>query len=991
MENKKLSVIIIGNNNIDGCLENIYKQSYINDMELIVLYKNEVEQLKEKYTDVKFLNSKNNIFLTLKENKELIKGDFIAILNDEDCSSIDYYRCMVNKAISENADIVMSNVVLQYNDGGKAFLNLMESTFKDLDNGEILNEYLKQEGIAAFWSIYGNKVFSKELLDKALEKICDTNNNIQAFYALAIIFSYSKKLRITNNEVLFYNIEKERSLDCIKSILNNHVVTNEETITNINENFGYLVNFLKEVNLYEQYEEELENWRKLCTNEIEIKKMNIVTNVKTAWNDKLDKIKREILKEDTKVVSFDIFDTLIMRPFWNPIDLFTFLNDYFRELTNTETGIDFSKLRVRAEEQVRKQLEKNNNKEQEITLDDIYNEIKLEIDTDEQILDKVKEKEIELEIRFCNTRKTGKELYELAKYLNKEVIYTSDMYLPESVIMQILTKNGYETNRIYLSSKIKLTKFKGDLYTKVIEDLSIAPNEMLHIGDNYFSDYEKALEKGINAQFLPKAVDVFCNENITNNLGKIFLKNMPIWENNSNALNFLGIRCMLALVANKYFDNPFRTFNNLTDFNADAKLIGYYALGMHLFGIANWLLKETIEQKYEKIVFCARDGYWIMRAYQILKKVYNNTPKEEYLYISRRALIPATLQNKFDFYKLAELIDIYKYTPKTILKYFKDILENIENLDEECNKVGIDANKKFESQNEFYIFMNVIMDKFYDKNKHLSMLDALTKYFSNIFSGNTCIFDIGYSAKPEMYLSKLCKKPIDTYFVNISNEEAFNHAKIGKLKLSTYFDYRPAITGVIRESLMSTADPSCIGYKVSENNEVSPVFEERQITYKERFVFDVIQNEAMNFIKDLVNIFGSDIEILYYQKYYISLPHEMYIHSATELDQDVLRNVNFEDAVGLGDKIDAIHEWNREMKDKNQKRSIDIFDEERIGKLENEIKRTTEENEKIKMQIHKQEVALNTQIEEQKKELQNIYNSRRWKYFDKLNKLLGRK
>ena len=211
MENKKLSVIIIGNNNIDGCLENIYKQSYINDMELIVLYKNEVEQLKEKYTDVKFLNSKNNIFLTLKENKELIKGDFIAILNDEDCSSIDYYRCMVNKAISENADIVMSNVVLQYNDGGKAFLNLMESTFKDLDNGEILNEYLKQEGIAAFWSIYGNKVFSKELLDKALEKICDTNNNIQAFYALAIIFSYSKKLRITNNEVLFYNIEKERS------------------------------------------------------------------------------------------------------------------------------------------------------------------------------------------------------------------------------------------------------------------------------------------------------------------------------------------------------------------------------------------------------------------------------------------------------------------------------------------------------------------------------------------------------------------------------------------------------------------------------------------------------------------------------------------------------------------------------------------------------------------------------------------------------------
>lgn len=990
MENKKLSVIIIGNNNIENCLQNLSNQSYQKNMEIVVLSKKEKNEISEKYKNVRFIKSKDNIFITLEENKEAITGEFVTLLNDVDSSTVDYYRCMVNSAMEENADVVMSNVILNYNDGGKAFLNLMESILKNIDDGNILDEYLKQEGLAAFWSIYGNKIFSKEVFFKALRKIKKEDSHIQEFYAISILYSYCKKMSLVENEFLFYSIEAERKYDCVQASLTKRIITDEDEIDNISKNFSYLNDFLKEFEEYEQYKENIENWKKLYTDENEINKMDIVIKVSTAWNDKLDKIKREILKEETKIVSFDIFDTLIIRPFWNPIDLFTFLNDYFRKLTNTETGIDFSKLRVRAEERVRYFILRDKIK-QDMTLDDIYNEIANEGKIDKEIIAKMKEKEKELEISFCSARKTGKELYELARYLGKRVICITDMYLPKQTIESMLCKNGYDIKEIYISGEIGLTKHSGDLYSKILEELNINASEMVHIGDNYYADYEKALEKGINAQFLPKAVDVFCNENITNNLGKIFLKNMPIWENNSNALNFLGIRCMLALVANKYFDNPFRTFNNLTDFNADAKLIGYYALGMHLFGIANWLLKETIEQKYEKIVFCARDGYWIMRAYQILKKVYNNTPKEEYLYISRRALIPATLQNKFDFYKLAELIDIYKYTPKTILKYFKDILENIENLDEECNKVGIDANKKFESQNEFYIFMNVIMDKFYDKNKHLSMLDALTKYFSNIFSGNTCIFDIGYSAKPEMYLSKLCKKPIDTYFVNISNEEAFNHAKIGKLKLSTYFDYRPAITGVIRESLMSTADPSCIGYKVSENNEVSPVFEERQTTYKERFVFDVIQNEAMNFIKDLVNIFGSDIEILYYQKYYISLPHEMYIHSATELDQDVLRNVNFEDAVGLGDKIDAIHEWNREMKDKNQKRSIDIFDEERIGKLENEIKRTTEENEKIKMQIHKQEVALNTQIEEYKKELQNIYNSRRWKYFDKLNKLLGRK
>ncbi len=60
---------------------------------------------------------------------------------------------------------------------------------------------------------------------------------------------------------------------------------------------------------------------------------------------------------------------------------------------------------------------------------------------------------------------------------------------------------------------------------------------------------------------------------------------------------------MLAIVANKYFDNPYRTFNNLTDFNADSKLVGYYALGMNLFGMANWLLKETIDKNMKKLFF----------------------------------------------------------------------------------------------------------------------------------------------------------------------------------------------------------------------------------------------------------------------------------------------------------------------------------------------------------------------------------------------------
>ena len=817
MKNNKISVIIIGNNYIDKCLEKIREQSYINDIETILICaKENLKEIKQKYPNIKYIERNRNIFKDIYDNITEITGDYITILNSEDNVTIDYYRTMVATATKENADIVMSNAVLQYSDGGMAYLNLSESTLKKLEKEQIIDEYLRQSSLSFLWSIYGNKVYSKQLFENTLGQVAKIDDNIQNFYFFTIMFYYSQKIIDVTNEVLFYNLEEDIS-EGVREILNKNEIQDEILYQNIINNFKYLEEFLKSKNI----KTDIKHFKEFYLNKGEELEKDTIIRIKTAWNDNLEKIKKEIMLDKTKVVSFDIFDTLILRPFWNPIDLFSFMNEKFREITKIETGINFSAIRVEAEKNVRKKLNILKSNRQEVTLEEIYQEIKHQTNIEDEVIDIMKNEEQKLEIRFCVARKTAKELYDLARYLNKKIICTSDMYLPLECINKILYKNGYDINTIYLSSEIGLTKFNGELYDFVIKDLNINSDEMLHIGDNHYSDYERAIKYGINAQFFPKTIDVFCNENITNALGMLFKKNLPIWGNNADGLNFLGIRTMLAISANSYFDNPYRTFNNKTDFNADPNLIGYYALGMHLFGIANWILKDATKKGYDKIVFFARDGYWIMKAYQILKRRYINAPKEEYLYISRRALVPVTLNNRFDFYKLSELIDIYKYTPKTILKYIKNVLSDLGNLETECSKKGIDINKKFESKTEFNIYMNLIIDKFYDKSKHEKNMESLKTFFIEKFSGKSCAFDIGYSAKPEMYLSKLCQKPIDTYFINISNEEALENARRGGFELHTYFDYSPSITGVVRESLMSVADPSCIGYEDAASSDGS--------------------------------------------------------------------------------------------------------------------------------------------------------------------------
>ena len=347
---------MIGNHKIEEGIKNISQQSYKKDIEILLFYQKEqeekIEPIQVAYQNVKFITYDENLWKSIEENKELLTGDFISILNSEDSVSIDYYRTMVATAIKEDADIVMSNSVLQYADGGRAYLNLSETSLKDLEKEAILEEYLKQEKSSFLWSIYGNKLYTKELFEKTLQEVCQKEDKIEKTDFFKIMFGHSQTLRMIKNEVIFHCFE----------------------------------------------ETELENDR--------------ITKIKTAWNDNLEKLKKEIINSKTKIVSFDIFDTLIMRPFWNPIDLFVFLNQYFREITKIETGIDFSKIRVEAEKETRRK----NQEKQEITLDEIYEEIQKETRLENEIIERVKQKEQELEIKFCTKRKAAKEIYELAKY-----------------------------------------------------------------------------------------------------------------------------------------------------------------------------------------------------------------------------------------------------------------------------------------------------------------------------------------------------------------------------------------------------------------------------------------------------------------------------------------------------------------------------------------------------------------------------------------------
>ena len=181
------------------------------------------------------------------------------------------------------------------------------------------------------------------------------------------------------------------------------------------------------------------------------------------------------LVRDSQVISFDVFDTLIVRP------TLAVPSDLFDKLSTTP---GFKSARIEAERIARTQSTK-----EDITLEEIY-KVLMPTASDEELRVAI-EREINAELKACKANKPALDFFNACKDSGKRIIIISDMYLDCSTISTLLQNCGYNLDgvNVYVSSEYALTKRTGNLFKKVLEIESVSPNEVLHIGDNLRSDW----------------------------------------------------------------------------------------------------------------------------------------------------------------------------------------------------------------------------------------------------------------------------------------------------------------------------------------------------------------------------------------------------------------------------------------------------------------------------------------------------------------------
>lgn len=296
--------------------------------------------------------------------------------------------------------------------------------------------------------------------------------------------------------------------------------------------------------------------------------------------------------DEAKVVSFDVFDTLIKRIVNSPETVF--------DITGRQFGLmSFSEKRHQYQMSASRRVEREKGLPH-ADMNHIYEYIDKNDSTDINWMD-VMETEIQIE-KDCLVR--NDEMYDIFKYAKesgKRIIITSDMYLTREQMIEILTKCGYEGyDSIYISSDVHATKYNGDIFGLVCNEEGIEAQDVVHIGDNSVSDIENAKKHGLNtvryvARTLSDDIKPANVSSIDIGATEVLLKENDFWYN-----------------------------------------LGVTVGGPLYLGLTRWFMEKTAELGCKNVYFLARDGY-------NLHNIFKDKDEYDlhYLYMSRRALLLA--------------------------------------------------------------------------------------------------------------------------------------------------------------------------------------------------------------------------------------------------------------------------------------------------------------------------------------------------------------
>ena len=939
MERKyKISIIIPVYNTeqyFERCINSVLSQSY-RELEVIVVDDGSPGNICEIMQPILARDSRVHL-VRHKQNRGLFRarvtgmaaatGDYVAFLDSDDYVSFDFYRSLLCRAVKNKADIVIGKTGWDEN-GEKYVYNLHDSCFQfdTLEGGAVREAYFSQEVSCYSWHTVWNKLYSKRLIERCYDVFDSIQEHIimteDICFSSVFFYEADRVSRITE-EAYFYCANETASTSTSRITMKKFL----KNIADMTQVFNAVDRFLVDRGADKELQHHFANarghyvrmWQNLLDTTFEgeshtqgqraldsfgtVSSMDHVRDdfffetIRTPWNGALEYFKERIATGSEKYISFDIFDTLILRPFYAPEDLLELLNPKYRALSGSNAA--FSEIRRTGEQLARAAHYQSHPDHEDITLTEIYDFIGEYYGIARDTIDQMRREEIALELRFAEVRRAGKSLYEMAGAAGKKILIVTDMYLERETIEAILEKNGYnDYERLYVSSEERRLKCNGGLFRCVLRDYPDAGGNTIHIGDTWKSDIEGCTLAGFDNIFLPKTrefVEGSIGDYQTNRCASLGDQISGTFIDHAKMRKNPGVRSMLAVASQRYFDRPYRPFHAASDLNGDPWFTGYYLVGMHLLGLCKWIEAQMRERKGNTLHFLSRDGYLPMKAFELYCRYTGCDVKTSYLQTSRKALMPLITKDRIGFYQLP--VEFRAHTPMSLLRLLSYASAAMSETQQRqvLQKAGIDPDAYIPDETRYHQVIRCFLDNMYSQAQHRRSCEMVERYFAQVQPGDVA-FDLGYSGRIQAAICDVCGTGVDVLFIHEDYNRSVQMKDYGKFRIESFYDFHPSVTGLFREHLLSDCCGSCVGY-AGNNGTVSPVIEDAEKYRTDIHVIRSIHRGALEFVEDYLKRFGDVMAHLDYSPVEASLPLEEYMRHPAGVDLKIFGGSYFEDEV----------------------------------------------------------------------------------------------
>ena len=201
------------------------------------------------------------------------------------------------------------------------------------------------------------------------------------------------------------------------------------------------------------------------------------------------------IPDSVKAVSFDIFDTALVRFWARPHDVFHQLEHELSVQDARWSG--FARQRIDAEFELRK----SNGFTAEVTLADIYGVVGSRMGFADADIARAMELELALEQEAITANPDVSSQIGEIRTSGRRILFMSDIYLPREFVARLLEKNALlgPVDGLYVSSEVGLQKSTGALFDHVLAKEGLKPAELLHIGDSQAWDVDMPRKRGVRA------------------------------------------------------------------------------------------------------------------------------------------------------------------------------------------------------------------------------------------------------------------------------------------------------------------------------------------------------------------------------------------------------------------------------------------------------------------------------------------------------------